>query len=66
MTRATAIGVGRELIPTESIQRREGNRNAFTNWPARRFARLDKDAREQLETWKTQSGCEGVHRRREV
>ena len=34
MTGATAIGVDPELIPTEAIQRREGNRNEFTNWPA--------------------------------
>ena len=46
---ATAIGVGTELIPTEAIQRRQSQR---IHELARRFARLVKDAREQLEAWK--------------
>jgi len=46
---ATAIGVGTELIPTEAIARRQSKR---IHELARRFARLVKDAREQLEAWK--------------
>jgi 2-dehydro-3-deoxyphosphogluconate aldolase / (4S)-4-hydroxy-2-oxoglutarate aldolase len=46
---ATAIGVGTELIPTEAIHRRQSQR---IHELARRFARLVKDAREQLEAWK--------------
>jgi 2-dehydro-3-deoxyphosphogluconate aldolase / (4S)-4-hydroxy-2-oxoglutarate aldolase len=46
---ATAIGVGTELIPTEAIQRRQSQR---IHELARRFAKLVKDAREQIETWK--------------
>jgi 2-dehydro-3-deoxyphosphogluconate aldolase / (4S)-4-hydroxy-2-oxoglutarate aldolase len=46
---ATAIGVGTELIPTEAIQRRQSQR---IHELARRFAKLVKDAREQLEAWK--------------
>jgi 2-dehydro-3-deoxyphosphogluconate aldolase / (4S)-4-hydroxy-2-oxoglutarate aldolase len=47
---ATAIGVGTELIPTEAIQRRQSKR---IHELARRFARLVKDAREQIEAWKS-------------
>jgi len=46
---ATAIGVGTELIPTEAIQRRQSQR---IHELARRFAKLVKDARAQLEAWK--------------
>jgi dihydroorotate dehydrogenase len=46
---ATAIGVGTELIPTEAIQRRQSQR---IHELARRFTKLVKDAREQLEAWK--------------
>lgn len=46
---ATAIGVGTELIPTESIQRRQSQR---IHELARRFTKLVRDAREQLEAWK--------------
>jgi len=46
---ATAIGVGAELIPTESIERRQSQR---IHELARRFLKLVKDARQQLETWK--------------
>jgi 2-dehydro-3-deoxyphosphogluconate aldolase / (4S)-4-hydroxy-2-oxoglutarate aldolase len=46
---ATAIGVGTELIPTEAIQRRQSKR---IHELARRFAKLVKDAREQIEAWK--------------
>jgi 2-dehydro-3-deoxyphosphogluconate aldolase/(4S)-4-hydroxy-2-oxoglutarate aldolase len=46
---ATAIGVGTELIPTESIQRRQTQR---IHELARRFLRLVHDAREQLQAWK--------------
>jgi len=45
---ATAIGVGTELIPTEAIQRRQSQR---IHELARRFAKLVKDAREQIEAW---------------
>jgi 2-keto-3-deoxy-6-phosphogluconate aldolase len=45
---ATAIGVGTELIPTEAIQRRQSQR---IHELAHRFAKLGKDAREQLEAW---------------
>lgn len=49
---ATAIGVGTELIPTEAIQRRQTQR---IHELARRFKKLVKDARAQLEAWeKTQ------------
>jgi 2-dehydro-3-deoxyphosphogluconate aldolase/(4S)-4-hydroxy-2-oxoglutarate aldolase len=47
---ATAIGVGTELIPTEAIQRRQSKR---IHELARRFARLVKDARGQIEAWKS-------------
>jgi 2-dehydro-3-deoxyphosphogluconate aldolase / (4S)-4-hydroxy-2-oxoglutarate aldolase len=46
---ATAIGVGTELIPTEAIERRQSKR---IHELARRFAKLVKDAREQIEAWK--------------
>lgn len=46
---ATAIGVGTELIPTEAIARRQSKR---IHELARRFAKLVKDAREQLDAWK--------------
>jgi 2-dehydro-3-deoxyphosphogluconate aldolase / (4S)-4-hydroxy-2-oxoglutarate aldolase len=46
---ATAIGVGAELIPTEAIARRQSERIQEL---ARRFAKLVKDARDQIETWK--------------
>jgi 2-dehydro-3-deoxyphosphogluconate aldolase/(4S)-4-hydroxy-2-oxoglutarate aldolase len=46
---ATAIGIGTELIPTEAIARRQSKR---IHELARRFAKLVKDAREQIEAWK--------------
>ena len=46
---AIAIGVGTELIPNEAIQRRQSQR---IHELARRFIKLVKDAREQLEAWK--------------
>ena len=46
---ATAIGVGTELIPTEAIERRQSQR---IHELARRFAKLVKTAREQIEAWK--------------
>ena len=46
---ATAIGVGAELIPTEAIERRQAERILEL---ARRFKKLVKDAREQIEAWK--------------
>jgi 2-dehydro-3-deoxyphosphogluconate aldolase / (4S)-4-hydroxy-2-oxoglutarate aldolase len=46
---ATAIGVGTELIPNEAIERRQSQR---IHELARRFAKLVKDARQQIETWK--------------
>ena len=46
---ATAIGIGTELIPTEAIQRRQFERIREL---ARRFLKLVKDAREQIEEWK--------------
>lgn len=45
---ATAIGVGRELIPTDAIHKRQSQR---IHELARRFARLVKEAREQIEAW---------------
>lgn len=45
---ALAIGVGSELIPNEAIARRQTDRILELS---RRFARLVRDAREQLETW---------------
>ncbi|HZW93252.1 MAG TPA: bifunctional 4-hydroxy-2-oxoglutarate aldolase/2-dehydro-3-deoxy-phosphogluconate aldolase [Candidatus Eremiobacteraceae bacterium] len=46
---ATAIGVGTELIPNEAIKRRQSQR---IHELARRFIKLVKDAREQIEAWK--------------
>lgn len=46
---ATAIGVGAELIPTEAIERRQSERIREL---ARRFKKLVKDARSQLDEWK--------------
>jgi 2-dehydro-3-deoxyphosphogluconate aldolase/(4S)-4-hydroxy-2-oxoglutarate aldolase len=46
---ATAIGVGTELIPTEAIERRQADRIREL---ARRFAKLVKDAHQQVELWK--------------
>lgn len=46
---ATAIGVGTELIPNEAIERRQSQR---IHELARRFAKLVRDAREQIEEWK--------------
>jgi 2-dehydro-3-deoxyphosphogluconate aldolase/(4S)-4-hydroxy-2-oxoglutarate aldolase len=46
---ATAIGVGTELIPSEAIQRRQAHRIQEL---ARRFLKLVKEAREQIELWK--------------
>jgi len=45
---ATAIGVGTELIPTESIERRQSQR---IHELARRFTKLVRDARKQIEIW---------------
>lgn len=45
---ATAIGVGTELIPTEAIQRRQSKR---IHELARRFLKLVKDARQEIEVW---------------
>jgi 2-dehydro-3-deoxyphosphogluconate aldolase/(4S)-4-hydroxy-2-oxoglutarate aldolase len=45
---ATAIGVGTELIPTESIERRQSQR---IHELARRFLKLVKDARKEIEVW---------------
>lgn len=46
---ATALGIGTELIPTEAIQRRQSKRIMEL---AHRFAKIVKDAREQIETWR--------------
>jgi 2-dehydro-3-deoxyphosphogluconate aldolase/(4S)-4-hydroxy-2-oxoglutarate aldolase len=46
---ATAIGVGTELIPNEAIARRQSKR---IHELARRFTKLVKYAREQIEAWK--------------
>jgi 2-dehydro-3-deoxyphosphogluconate aldolase/(4S)-4-hydroxy-2-oxoglutarate aldolase len=46
---ATAIGVGTELIPNEAIERRQSQR---IHELARRFAKLVRDARQQIEEWK--------------
>ena len=46
---ATALGIGTELIPTEAIQRRQSKRIMEL---AHRFAKLVKDAREQIDIWK--------------
>ncbi len=46
---AAAIGVGKELIPTESIECKQSERIREL---ALRFSRLVKDARDQIEEWK--------------
>lgn len=46
---ASAIGVGRELIPTEAIEHKQAERIREL---AMRFSRSVKDAREQIEEWK--------------
>jgi hypothetical protein len=46
---ASAIGVGTELLPTEAIARRQSERIREL---ARRFARLVKEAHQQVELWK--------------
>lgn len=46
---AVAIGVGTELIPTEAIERRQSERIREL---ARRYAKLVKDAHQQVELWK--------------
>jgi 2-dehydro-3-deoxyphosphogluconate aldolase/(4S)-4-hydroxy-2-oxoglutarate aldolase len=46
---ATAIGVGAELIPTEAIAKRQAGRIREL---ARRFTKVVKDARTQIEEWK--------------
>jgi 2-dehydro-3-deoxyphosphogluconate aldolase/(4S)-4-hydroxy-2-oxoglutarate aldolase len=46
---AVAIGIGTELIPTEAIARRQSDRIKEL---ARRFRRMVKEAREQIEVWK--------------
>ena len=46
---ATAIGVGKELIPTEAIECKQAERIREL---AMRFSKLVKDAREQIEEWK--------------
>jgi hypothetical protein len=46
---ATAIGIGTESIPNEAIERRQSERIGEL---ARRFARLVKEAREQIAVWK--------------
>jgi 2-dehydro-3-deoxyphosphogluconate aldolase / (4S)-4-hydroxy-2-oxoglutarate aldolase len=46
---ATAIGIGHELIPLEAIEKRQ---SARIKELARRFAKIVKDAREEIEIWK--------------
>jgi 2-dehydro-3-deoxyphosphogluconate aldolase / (4S)-4-hydroxy-2-oxoglutarate aldolase len=46
---ATVIGVGQELIPTEAIEKRQSNRIKEL---ARRFVKIVKDARYEIEDWK--------------
>jgi 2-dehydro-3-deoxyphosphogluconate aldolase / (4S)-4-hydroxy-2-oxoglutarate aldolase len=46
---ATAIGIGRELIPPEAIERRQ---SARIRELARRFAKIVAEARAQIEQWK--------------
>ena len=46
---ATAIGVGTELIPAEAIAKRQAQRIKEL---ASRFARLVKEARQEIEAWK--------------
>ena len=50
---ATAIGVGTELIPTEAIEKRQSERIKEL---AQRFAKLVRDAHEQIENWKKGGG----------
>jgi 2-dehydro-3-deoxyphosphogluconate aldolase / (4S)-4-hydroxy-2-oxoglutarate aldolase len=45
---ATAIGIGKELIPTEAIERRQSER---IHELARRFRKLVKDARDEIAAW---------------
>jgi len=45
---AVAIGVGTELIPTESIERRQAERIREL---ARRFLKVVKEARQEIELW---------------
>lgn len=46
---AAAIGLGKELIPTEAIERRQSDRIQEL---AHRFSKLVNDARKQIETWR--------------
>jgi len=46
---AIAIGVGQELIPTEAIEKRQ---SARIKELARRFVKVVREAREQIEDWK--------------
>lgn len=46
---AVAIGVGTELIPKEAIERRQSDRIREL---ARRYVKLVKDARQQVELWR--------------
>jgi 2-dehydro-3-deoxyphosphogluconate aldolase/(4S)-4-hydroxy-2-oxoglutarate aldolase len=46
---ATAVGVGKELIPTEAIEHRQAERIREL---AIRFSKSVRDAREQIEEWK--------------
>ncbi len=46
---AAAIGVGKELIPTEAIEFKQSERIREL---ALRFSKAVKDAREQIEEWK--------------
>jgi 2-dehydro-3-deoxyphosphogluconate aldolase/(4S)-4-hydroxy-2-oxoglutarate aldolase len=46
---AVGIGVGTELIPTEAIERRQSERIREL---ARRFAKLVKDAHQEVELWR--------------
>jgi hypothetical protein len=52
---ATAIGVGAELIPTESIQRRQAYR---IHELAQRFARFVKEGRERVAAWQQSVGVQ--------
>jgi hypothetical protein len=55
---AEAIGVETELIPTEAIARRQSDRIKEL---ARRFRRMVKEAREQIEVWQQSVVLKGVH-----
>jgi hypothetical protein len=46
---AAAVGVGKELIPTEAIECKQSERIREL---ALRFSKLVKDARDQIEEWK--------------